>query len=423
MRGFFAGRALALEISIRYHETLLNAGWERFSPADSAMRGVTLSAPSAALVVTTINDPALLEDYFANFERYGHAGQVRAFVIPDTKTPASAYRRVEALAARGFRCTCPSLEAQEQFLRRVEFDPALVPVQSDNRRNVGYLMALDAGVDFIMSIDDDNYCMPEEDYFAAHAIVCAPAAPREVVESGTRWFNICSLIEFDGPAATYPRGFPYFARHRPEQLSRATVTIPIAINAGLWVRDPDVDAISWLVNPVLGRRLRSAGETLGRSTWAPVNTQNTALHRAAAASYYFVKMRYPLAGMPIDRYGDIFSGYFAQACARALGEAVRFGTPVAEHRRNSHNYMQDAAGELACIMVLEDVLPWLTEVALEGATYPETYTSLSFALEDAVEHCKGSIWNDAVRAYFHQMAYHMRTWARVCASMGTPRRS
>ena len=58
-------------------------------------------------------------------------------------------------------------------------------------------------------------------------------------------------------------------------------------------------------------------------------------------------MGYEIGGIAIDRYGDIFSGYFVQACARHLGGAIRVGTPVAEHRRNAHSYLQDATREWA----------------------------------------------------------------------------
>jgi hypothetical protein len=83
---------------------------------------------------------------------------------------------------------------------------------------------------------------------------------------------------------------------------------------------------------------------------------------------------------------------------------------VTEHRRNSHNYMKDAANELACIMALEDLPPWLREVPLSGSTYAEAYAALSDALDEGVEHMRGCIWTDATRGYFHQMAYCMRAW-------------
>ena len=115
-----------------------------------------------------------------------------------------------------------------------------------------------------------------------------------------------------------------------------------------------------------------------------MNTQNTALHRDVIPSYYFIPMGSAPAGIRIDRYGDIFSGYFSQACARHLGHSIRAGTPVAEHRRNAHRYLRDATQEMAGIWVLEDLLPWLFELRLDGQTYAEAYLSLSGQLEDSL---------------------------------------
>ena len=186
------------------------------------------------------------------------------------------------------------------------------------------------------------------------------------------------------------------------------------MNAGLWLQDPDVDGISWLANPVKIAALNTKEVVLGNKTWSPINTQNTGLRREVMASYYFLKMKYPLAGIEIDRYGDIFSGYLSQACVRAVGGYVRFGTPMANHIRNSHNYLNDAFNEFACIMVLEDLLPWLTtENPFTESNYVDAYISLSNALQEQVEKFKGKIWTDGTRGYFHQRANYMRQWAKT----------
>ena len=89
-----------------------------------------------------------------------------------------------------------------------------------------------------------------------------------------------------------------------------------------------------------------------------------------------------------------------------------------DHKRNSHNYLDDAVNELAGIILLEDLLPWLIETRLDGNTYHEVYQSLSYALEEAVEKFQGKIWNDATRGYFHQMSYCMREWVKACKLIG-----
>jgi hypothetical protein len=371
----------------------------------------------ASLVLTTIFEPLVLKDYYANFKRYGHLEQVQIILIPDRKTPASAWKMCEELSSNGLPCACPSIEEQEKYLKRIGIDPAVILYDSDNRRNVGYLMALEAGSDFLISIDDDNYCLESGDYFAEQAIVAAKPTEHQVADSATGYLNICDLLTWTTSVKPYPRGFPYAARHKDENWQIKSQQADVPINAGLWLLDPDVDAITWLVSSPSAKGFSGESLVLGRNSWSPVNTQNTALRRDVIPSYYYIRMGYPISGTTIDRYGDIFSGYFAQACVKHLGGAVRFGTPIVEHRRNSHSYMKDAGREWGCIVLSEDLLPWLHDVKLEGKSYLDTFLSLSYLLEDAVENFQGAIWSDPVRAYFHQVGFHMRAWLKGCRSI------
>ena len=202
----------------------------------------------ASLVVTTIFEPRVLEQYYANFKKFGHLEQVEVILIVDQKTPASARALCDKLSQRGLRCLCPSLEEQEKFLRRIGLDPRMVPYDSDNRRNVGYLMALESGVDFLLSIDDDNYCIDSHDFFLEHAVVTSKPGPQEMVNSTTGFANICELLDWATSVKPYPRGFPYHARHKRENWQIKKGPADIHINAGLWLADPDVDAITWLVS-------------------------------------------------------------------------------------------------------------------------------------------------------------------------------
>jgi hypothetical protein len=371
--------------------------------------------PKAAMVLTTIYDPVVLETYYANFKTFGRLEDIQVIVVPDRKTPEAAYQRCAELAGKGMRISCPTIDEQETFLRRAGMRPEAIPYDSDNRRNVGYLMAYASGSDFLISIDDDNYCLPEEDFVAEHAVVWGRESRQTAAGSETGLLNICDLLEMECLGPVFARGFPYRFRHRAAEARLEERSVAVHINAGLWLGDPDVDAITWLVLNPRARRFRGKSVALDHGTWSPINTQNTALRLEAIPAYYFVRMGYPLAGMPIDRYGDIFSGYFVQACAQHLGGSVRVGTPVAEHKRNSHDYMKDATAEWACIQILEDLVPWLMEARLEGSSYSESFRSLSYALEDAVETFHGPIWGSATRGYFHQMAYHMRMWLKACA--------
>lgn len=371
----------------------------------------------AAMVLTTIADPVVLEGYCANFTAHGHLEQVQVIVIPDKKTPPTVFMRCAELRKRGLDVLCPPLEQQERTLRCLGFPPDLVPHNSDNRRNVGYLMAAESGADFLISIDDDNYCPPQGDYFAEHSIVCREPQRCDVVESNSGWYNLCNLLELQPNYVIYPRGFPYYARHQEPDIKSQSRKATVRINAGMWLRDPDLDGITWLAAPVRARAFKGKSVVLGDRTWSPVNTQNTALHCDVIPGYYFLPMSNSTNGMQIDRYGDIFSGYFSQACARHLGHSIRAGTPVAEHRRNAHRHLRDATEELPGIWVLEDLLPWLMDVRLDGETYAEAYLSLSLQLEDSLSRFSGFIWTDSTRDYFHSMAAAMRAWVAACGQV------
>ena len=126
-------------------------------------------------------------------------------------------------------------------------------------------------------------------------------------------------------------------------------------------------------------------------------------------------MGYPLGNLgAIDRYGDILSGYLCQACVRHMGDRIRVGTPLVDHRRNSHNYLRDATAEMGCVWLMEDLTAWLTGLKLQGSTYHETVLSLAAEMDEAAEQFSGFIWNDAARGYLHSLAYCTRRWAGAC---------
>jgi hypothetical protein len=364
------------------------------------------------VVVTTINTGEFLDGYCAQADADGVRDRLRVVVIPDRKTSAELYRKCAQLTEHGFDVHCPALADQENYLKKLGKFAPLVPYNSDNRRNIGFLMALEWDCEVLLSIDDDNYCIGQT--YDTVAQVCGSSVTLPAVYSSNQWFNICELLETEPNYRVYPRGFPYHKRHKEAELTFKEETGTVRLNAGLWLQDPDLDAITWLAAPVRACKFRGESVLLGENVWSPINTQNTALQRDLIVAYYFVRMGYPLAGMPIDRYGDIFSGFLVQACINHMGHRVRIGTPVADHRRNSHNYMRDLAGELACIFVLEDLLEWLPNASLQGTTYFEAYLSLADAIDEQVERFNGSIWTEATRGYFHQMTYCMRQWTDAC---------
>lgn len=96
------------------------------------------------------------------------------------------------------------------------------------------------------------------------------------------------------------------------------------VNAGLWLDDPDVDAITRLCNDIVAtefdarpacfcavhcllaltfwsRYTRDSSYVMANGTWCPFNSQNTALHRDLIPAYVLS----PLIG----RMDDIWARY------------------------------------------------------------------------------------------------------------------
>jgi hypothetical protein len=338
----------------------------------------------SAIVLTSIYDCSqILAGYLENIAKYGH--EVDIFLIVDKKTPQQQIPS---------SIKAPSFEEQDQFLKKIGFRPEDVPWNSDNRRNVGYLMALANGADVIVSLDDDNYCQAE-DFIGSHIDALFAESQMTIsVEGG--WYNNCNLLR---PTAykIYPRGFPYYARNyeSPMYAVRQETSI-VRINAGMWAGDPDLDAITWLTRPYHSNSAFGS-VSLAADTWCPINSQNTAITRDMMVAYWFILMK-----PPMDRFGDIFQGYFALKVAKHLGWTVRFGTPIVKHVRNSHVYMKDIAKEIGPILLIEELLPKLMEVRLTGTTVIEAYVSLA---EFIASH-GGELYTE--------MARLMKQWAGTC---------
>src|SRR5688572_44866 len=171
-----------------------------------------------AIVVTTIFEPRFLDGYVANLRRFGYES-ADLIVIVDRKTPPSVAERCEHHRRGGMSVLCPTLDEQEQFLARFPSMAGRIPYNTDNRRNVGFLMALDRGAEVLISIDDDNYLLDDVDFVGEH-LVTGTAVELEALESSDGWFNICSLLHSSTRDEIFPRGFPYYARRHERTIRR-----------------------------------------------------------------------------------------------------------------------------------------------------------------------------------------------------------
>lgn len=294
-----------------------------------------------SLVTTTINIPNLLREYAKDARQYER--KIENFiVVGDKKTPPEVRSFCENLTREcGISCIYLSPEDQDMYLKRWPVFRDFLPWNCIQRRNVGLLYAyFEGAADIIVTIDDDNL-LSQEDYFGRHALI-GSAQPLTVVKSESGWWNVCEMLVEAQGIPFYHRGHPLSKRWQ-ESESRKTITKKegrVVVNAGLWLEEPDIDAVTRLCFPIhvveVSKKFpEKVACDIG--TYAPFNSQNTALAREVIPAYFL----FPYIG----RYDDIWASYVVRHIADALGDFVTYGSPVVIQKRNPHNYFKDFDAE------------------------------------------------------------------------------
>lgn len=272
---------------------------------------------NGSLVVTSISSPnPVLRSLASGCITHG----VKFHLVGDTKTPKDF-----VLEGCEFHGVDAQLSLDLRFAR-------LVPTRSYARKNIGYLLAIREGSDWICETDDDNF--PRDDFWAPRQ--------REMTGStvaATGWVNVYAHFS---DSFIYPRGFPLecLSPSMPDSLSSEVPFCgDILIQQGLADENPDVDAIFRLVHklPVSFRQRQPL--ILGERAWCPFNSQNTT----------FFKEVFPLMYLPSHcsfRMTDIWRSFVAQRILWTCGWSLGFHSSTVWQERNAHNLLKDFEDEI-----------------------------------------------------------------------------
>jgi len=367
----------------------------------------------ACIVLTTIGVPTLLNGYAKNFLKFKR-NNLGFIVIGDLITPhEKAFQVIRDLKDQGFDAEYYDVVSQKKWLRNYPEIAKIIPYRTDNRRNIGFLMAAEKGANVIIAIDDDNYAIDNEDFYKYHGIV-GKTATLQTVASTNGWFNPCTMLETDHGGLIYPRGYP-FSKRRKEQITFTRTTGQIALNMGLWTADPDADAVTHLANPTQITQMSSEYDSLmlAPGTYAPINTQNTSFHRRTLPCYYYILMNASLGGLKIDRYGDIWSGFFVKKAIDKMAERAVVGRPLVNHRRNTHNYLKDLKSELWGMILTEEIVKWLEQLQLESDNYYDIYMEMSRGINSLSD----SFHEYAIKKYLSKVSQAMSIWVGTCRTI------
>ena len=372
---------------------------------------------SYAIVFTTIHLPLVLESYERNLDQYGNKGDVQFVIVGDRKTPQDVPGYCDQYVKRGMRILYLGPETQCDLTHNDTFRDvvAMLPWDSDVRRNIGYLYAAYLGADIIISIDDDNLAIDNEPFIKGHSIVGTKPGG-ETARSLNGWFNVCQLLDMNRRGPIYPRGFPVSKMRGDSWNWDAENDRTVVANSGLWTHAPDVDAMTNLVlQPTSkSRNLFIPNVVLAPGMRCPFNSQNSSIARRALPALFFWPQGFTYNGMRVDRYGDIWMGFVLHRAALAMNEAVSYGTPMVAHVRNSHDYLRDLQCEVGGMALNEHIAQWI-----DGADIPDECTSYA----EACTRIMATVCMNGAKEYpecapfFGRLKQQHEWWIEACAKV------
>jgi len=321
------------------------------------------------IVTTTINIPHFLKDYESNAQHYNH--DVNFVVVGDVKSLLGTSSFCRTIT----NCVFLNLVKQADYLRRFSKLAEHLPVNSVERRNVGMLWAYEEGADIIITLDDDNLATTN-DMIGAHEVVgTSPELP--TYESSSGWFNVCSILEEKHGVEFYHRGYSPAHRWENSRISSNRATSNIVVNAGLWLDNPDVDAITRLERTpcVTGYKPgHPATIALALGTWSPFNCQNTALARKVLPAYFL--------SPHIGRHSDIFASYVIARLTEYFQDGISFGDPLVFHARNPHDLWKDLDAEREGMRLTDSFCTALRNTPIHAVNYHEGFGQIITGLTD-----------------------------------------
>ncbi len=292
-----------------------------------------------ALITTTINVPTVL----ALYRKLGP--DVRFFVAIDEKTPEEA----------GNFLAYDLPNTQIHYLKHEYKCSPLLGYNTDSRRNLALLDALEWGAEIIVSVDDDM--IPEQSSMLFGWIDHVISTPF----SGLAWTQIGGW--FDAGQFTVPparqRGLPYQQPMLP--LYGFADNVQIGAMQGVILGIPDTDASTTVVERPF---VHSASDVLkngfvvGLDTRAVFNSQITAFRRELAPCFFqFYKTQ--------GRNTDIIASVIMRRIMRDLKFYTYYGPPTGFHARTWRDPFKDMKAEqwgVENIEAMADYLDTTTDI-------------------------------------------------------------
>lgn len=208
---------------------------------------------------------------------------------------------------------------------------SLCPTGHYARKNLGYLLAVSRGCQYLIETDDDNIPLPsfwDVPQLQVKARLC----------TDQDWVNI---YRYFTDALIWPRGLPLNKIQIPPtplaSLKEEELNCPI--QQGLANENPDVDALYRLICTLPQSFQGQHRVGLTKGSWCPFNSQNTIWFPEA----------YPLLYLPAYcsfRMTDIWRSFVAQRICWENNWSLLFSPSSVYQERNEHDLMRDFKDEI-----------------------------------------------------------------------------
>ena len=328
-----------------------------------------------AVTITTVNKPIVIDSFIKNIQKNDHKN-VEIIIVGDKKTPSGVGDYCLKLS-KNYSIPVRYLDIpfQEDYLNKFKKLKEYLPFNSYSRRNIGDLLAYEEGFSTIIRVDDDNY--PTNDDFIGMHDILGQKVEVNVLKSDSGWHNICEELADEDSIPFYPRGYPYSKRWIASRFEKNKKEVDVVLNEGLWLGDPDVDAITRLCKPINAVQYKCTfGDNfaLEKGTWCPINAQNTS----------YLRKIIPASFVPpnIGRYDDIWSGYLLRKISDHLNHYITYGSPLLLQKRNIHNLWDDLEKEINGNLFTNHLIEVMNSIDLSGSTYVDCYYELATKLDE-----------------------------------------
>ena len=274
------------------------------------------------IVTTTINPPTKALIDFSVLPDW------KLIVVGDLKTPHRQYS--------DSRYSYYTPDSQENDYPELS---ELIGWNTMQRRNLGFLKALEMGADIIATVDDDNIPLKGwgENLIVGQKIKIKSYTADKV-------FDPLSVTNY---SHLWHRGFP-IQRLLMRDSKIATETVFVDVEASFWNGDPDIDAICRMEHgPDCEFDKNSFPFTSPQ--FSPFNSQNTFLTRRALKRYFV----FPKIG----RMDDIWASYYLEA----EGFRVAYSAASVKQVRNIHDLTIDFTAEILGYQKTDSLITALME--------------------------------------------------------------